>query len=192
MYLECNVCRFVVVLRLLEVRDIPSAAQYQAYSNEVYSYCTWYVYIFKSPSMNHSSLTRVTKSYLSALGTTQISSCFTKHWTKFLTHQTGIYPVCFVSKPSRITLVELSIINTSYQKLPFGSGDYPDKLLFHQALNYVSNSSNDQVPNILRYPGIKHQLSNVLPGITLLPNIVPNTGTRYVWVKYMSTCVICT
>ena len=24
---------------------------------------------------------------------------------------------------------------TSYQKLPFGSGDYPDKLLFHQALN---------------------------------------------------------
>ena len=33
------------------------------------------------------------------------------------------------------------IINTSYQKLPFGSGDYPDKLLFHQALNLVSNSS---------------------------------------------------
>ena len=31
------------------------------------------------------------------------------------------------------------IINTSYQKLPFGSGDYPDKLLFHQALNQVSN-----------------------------------------------------
>ena len=28
-----------------------------------------------------------------------------------------------------------NIINTSYQKLPFGSGDYPDKLLFHQALN---------------------------------------------------------
>ena len=27
---------------------------------------------------------------------------------------------CFVSKPSRITLVELSIVNTSYQKLPFG------------------------------------------------------------------------
>ena len=72
------------------------------------------------------SLTRVTKSYLLALGTTQISSYFTKHYTKFLTHQTGNYPVtCFVSKPSRITLVELSIINTSYQKLPFGSGDYP-------------------------------------------------------------------
>ena len=50
-----------------------------------------------------------------------VSSYFTKHWTKFLTHQTGNYPVCFVSKPSRITLVELSIINTSYQKLPFGS-----------------------------------------------------------------------
>ena len=27
------------------------------------------------------------------------------------------------------------LINTSYQKLPFGSGDDPDKLLFHQALN---------------------------------------------------------
>ena len=34
------------------------------------------------------SLTRVTKSYLLALGTTQISSYFTKHWAKFLTHQT--------------------------------------------------------------------------------------------------------
>ena len=55
------------------------------------------------------SLTRVTKSYLLALGTTQISSYFTNHWTKFLTHQTGNYPVtCFVSKPSRITVVELS------------------------------------------------------------------------------------
>ena len=56
------------------------------------------------------SLTRVTKSYLSALGTIQISSFITKHWTKFLTHQTGNYPVtCFVSNPSRITLVVLSI-----------------------------------------------------------------------------------
>ena len=27
------------------------------------------------------------------------------------------------------------IINTSYQKLPFGSGDDPDKLCFHQARN---------------------------------------------------------
>ena len=27
------------------------------------------------------------------------------------------------------------IINTSYPKLPFGSGDYPDKLFFDQALN---------------------------------------------------------
>ena len=46
--------------------------------------------------LRHLSLTRVTKSYLLALGTTQISSYFTKHWTKFLTHQTGNYPVtCF-------------------------------------------------------------------------------------------------
>ena len=37
------------------------------------------------------------------------------------------------------------IINTSYQKLPFGSGDYPDKLLFHQALNYVSTSSDREL-----------------------------------------------
>ena len=29
----------------------------------------------------------------------------------------------------------VTIINTSYQKSPFGSGDYPDKLLFRQALN---------------------------------------------------------
>ena len=29
----------------------------------------------------------------------------------------------------------LKIINTSYQKLRFGSGDDPDKLFFHQALN---------------------------------------------------------
>ena len=39
-----------------------------------------------------------------------------------------------------------AIINTSYQKLPFGSGDYPDKLLFHQALNYVSTSSDRELP----------------------------------------------
>ena len=38
------------------------------------------------------------------------------------------------------------MINTSYQKLPFGSEDYPDKLLFHQALNYVSNPSDRELP----------------------------------------------
>ena len=32
------------------------------------------------------------------------------------------------------SVCDVPIINTSYQKLPFGSGDYPDKLLFHQAL----------------------------------------------------------
>ena len=35
------------------------------------------------------------------------------------------------------TTCHVSIINTSYQRLPFGSGDDPDKLLFHQALNYL-------------------------------------------------------
>ena len=65
--------------------------------------------MWRQQQQQQQSLTRVTKSYLPALGTTQISSYFTKHWTKFLTHQTGNYPVtCFVSKPSRITLVELS------------------------------------------------------------------------------------
>ena len=63
------------------------------------------------------SLTRVTKSYLFiflALGTTQISSYFTKHWTKILTHQTWNYPVTrFVSKPSRITLIQ-KITNTKH------------------------------------------------------------------------------
>ena len=31
--------------------------------------------------------------------------------------------------------VRTAIINTSYQKLPFGSGDDPDKLFLHQAVN---------------------------------------------------------
>ena len=44
-----------------------------------------------------SSTPRVTKSYLLALGTTQISSFFAKYWTQFLSHQTGNHPVtCFV------------------------------------------------------------------------------------------------
>ena len=40
-----------------------------------------------------------------------------------------------LKKKITFKLVELSIINTSYQKFPFGSGDDADKLLFHQALN---------------------------------------------------------
>ena len=31
------------------------------------------------------------------------------------------------------SVCDVPIINTSYQKLHFGSGDYPDKLFFHQA-----------------------------------------------------------
>ena len=31
------------------------------------------------------------------------------------------------------SVCDAPIINTSYQKLPFGSADYPDKLLFHQS-----------------------------------------------------------
>ena len=41
-------------------------------------------------------------------------------------HETAVW--CGVS-------FRTQIINTSYQKLPLGAGDYPDKLLFHQALN---------------------------------------------------------
>ena len=59
------------------------------------------------------SLTRVTKSYLLALGTTPISSYFTKHWTKFLTHQTGNYLVtCLVSKMSRMQKWQMSLRTT--------------------------------------------------------------------------------
>ena len=43
------------------------------------------------------------------------------------------------------SVCDAPIINTSYQKLPFDSGDYPDKLLFNQALNYVSNSSDREL-----------------------------------------------
>ena len=31
------------------------------------------------------------------------------------------------------SVCDAPIINTSYQKLPFGSGEYPDKLLFQQS-----------------------------------------------------------
>ena len=49
------------------------------------------------------SLTRVTKSYLLALRTTQISSFFTKHRNKFQTNQTGNYPVtCLVYNMKRM------------------------------------------------------------------------------------------
>ena len=51
--------------------------------------------------------------------------------------------MCQAALPNLSLLV---IINTSHQKLPFGSGDYPDKLLYHQTLNYVSNSSDRELP----------------------------------------------
>ena len=44
------------------------------------------------------------------------------------------------------TTCRASIINTSYQKSPFGSGDDPDTLFFHQALNKVSNASDRELP----------------------------------------------
>ena len=36
-------------------------------------------------------------------------------------------------------LSDTPIINTSYQNLPFGSGHYPDELLFHEALRSCLN-----------------------------------------------------
>ena len=44
---------------------------------------------------------------------------------------------------STVGIVSLTRVT---KKLPFGSGDYPDKLLFHQALNEVSNSSDRELP----------------------------------------------
>ena len=37
------------------------------------------------------------------------------------------------------SVCDAPIINTSYQKLPFGSGDYPDELLFRHALRPCLN-----------------------------------------------------
>ena len=50
---------------------------------------------------------------------------------------TTLMVVCYFSVGRMLSscLVPTLIINTSYQKLPFGSGDDPDKLFFHQALN---------------------------------------------------------
>ena len=47
---------------------------------------------------------------------------------KFRTEGAGM-----LSFGSKVTEKERTY--TSYQKLPFGSGDDPDKLFFHQALN---------------------------------------------------------
>ena len=41
------------------------------------------------------------------------------------------------------SVCDAPIINTSYQKLPFGSGDYPDKLLFHQATKFVTHQAGN-------------------------------------------------
>ena len=39
------------------------------------------------------------------------------------------------STAAAVYCTAVPIINTSYQKLPFDSGDDPDTLFFHQALN---------------------------------------------------------
>ena len=57
----------------------------------------------------------------------------------------------------------LTINNTSYQKLPFGSGDYPDKLLFHQALKKVSNSSDRELPrDTFRFETVYNYLGRIV------------------------------
>ena len=60
------------------------------------------------------------------------------------------------------SVCDAPIINTSYLKLPFGSGDYPDKLLFHQALNQVSNSSDRELE-------LKEGFREKMPRMTILP-----------------------
>ena len=52
---------------------------------------------YQVPGVQHAqqqqyNITRVTKSYLLALGTTQTSSFFTKHWTSFQLIRQGITP----------------------------------------------------------------------------------------------------
>ena len=61
------------------------------------------------------------------------------------------------------TIPTNSIINTSYEKLPFGSGDDPDKLLFHQALNQVSNSSEKELPrDMFRFKIVWNYLGRIV------------------------------
>ena len=52
----------------------------------------------------------------------------------------------FVSKPSRITLVELSIINTSYQKLPFGSAKGRTDMPYEPLLSRRAPSAKTDLP----------------------------------------------
>ena len=63
---------------------------------------------------------------------------FTLH-RSFYPTTSAVPPVSFLILYARdiqiLWLQAVRIIYTSYQKLPFGYGDYPDKLLFHQALN---------------------------------------------------------
>ena len=56
--------------------------------------------------------------------------------TRYVSSNYRELAVASISRRARMWVAQASIIiNTSYQKLPFGSGEYPDKLVFHQALN---------------------------------------------------------
>ena len=78
------------------------------FSTRYFLYQVLYFLVVVKHSTLFIILTRVTKSYLLALGTTQIRSFFTKHWTMFLTHHTPWH----VSFQNRLELpwVVLSII----------------------------------------------------------------------------------
>ena len=52
-----------------------------------------------------------------------------------------------------------SIINTSYQKLPFGSGDYPDKLLYHQQFQFMYITRNQLAKQLEIIDGLQDHLS---------------------------------
>ena len=49
---------------------------------------------------------------------------------------------CFVSKPSRITVAVLFL----QLELPFGSGNYPDKLFVSPSTELSFNSSDRELP----------------------------------------------
>ena len=86
----------------------------------------FYIWLWSRSIIRHipdPSLTRVTQSYLSALGTTQISSYITKHWTMF-PHTKPHLPECRVSWPRyirdmiRYTICTRNWGNSAYNTYP--------------------------------------------------------------------------
>ena len=106
----------VLSLFMREVRSAPHNGFYLRDRGciQVYRACTTRI------------ITRVTKTYQGtflALGTTQICSYFTNHWTKFLTHLTGNNP-WHVSFQNRLesTFVEMFVVTRVTKSYPLALG----------------------------------------------------------------------